>query len=191
MLQPLSCDRPILLLVNEDRATEFGRLYGRNGPGYVYSFLFMSYLYNRFGGEKLLRKLLESPRSGWDNVLDAIHELIGEGNLAIPATLINQASILRHFGAALWLNNAYIAKYSLFFIAPEYEPLGDENSPRPKCNGQSVSTFSPLNGESRIEFCKNPSTRAREVYGLTKKQAPANIQPLSSRSFDVVMSIEY
>jgi hypothetical protein len=108
---------PYFVLSNDEALYQPGEM------GYPSSFWFVTYLYNRFGQDELLKRLANSQRSGWDNIISAIFSLMDDNRLQIPLTLVTKAAILRHFAMAMWVNNPYIARYSLFFIDAEFEPL--------------------------------------------------------------------
>jgi hypothetical protein len=99
------------------------RFYGPGGDGYAFSFWLVTYLQRHFGGEILLKKLLTSPLSGWENVTTAIRQWIVESGSSIPLELVTKESLLRHFAVAVLVNDPYAAKYGLFFIDSEFEPL--------------------------------------------------------------------
>ncbi|MGZ3775860.1 MAG: hypothetical protein ACXVCY_18850 [Pseudobdellovibrionaceae bacterium] len=102
--------------------------YGRNGEGYISSFYFIMYLYRHFGGDFLIHKLMTSEKSGWNNILSSIHELINEKIITIPVEMITKEKILRHFAVALWMNDSYLAKYALFQMNENFEPLNKYSS---------------------------------------------------------------
>ncbi|MFZ4403978.1 MAG: hypothetical protein ACOYOK_07735 [Pseudobdellovibrionaceae bacterium] len=96
--------------------------YRLNGPGYQSSFWFVFYLYQHFGGDILYKKLLESPKSGWNSILKALEELHNESIISVPFA-ITKANILRHFGLSLWMNDTSVAQQNLFFIHDAFTPL--------------------------------------------------------------------
>lgn len=108
------------------------------GHGYPSSFLLVLYLYNRFGQDHLIKKLMTSKLSGWENVIQSISELIQEGIVKIPQNLTSKESILRHFAVAAWLNDPYLAKYALFEVDDNFNGLANikeinvENARDPK-----------------------------------------------------------
>lgn len=140
--------------------------YHLNGIGYTSSFFLVLYLYNRFGGDQLLEKLIESKRSGWENILAAITEIRRDGGIQIAQDLVSKPAILRHFALALWLNDPYLAKYALFTIDTQYEPLS-------KASIEPVE-FGPMRlqpGDARIVFSRTPikTTEAAEAYAISSK----------------------
>lgn len=160
---------PDLRLTNNEQA------YLRNGDGYTSSFFFVLYLYNHFGGAEFLQKLAQSKMSGWDNILTAIKELKAEGRLGIDDSLISKPSILRHFALALWFNDPFAAKYALFSLDSQYEPLAAATI-RSAANVDSTQLDTHA-GEARIAFNKKlESTNASEVYAVISR-TPLVIEP--------------
>jgi hypothetical protein len=139
--------------------------YAANGMGYQSSFFMLLYLYNHYGQEKLISKLLRSPKSGWDNVITAIQELQHEGQLPMSAEVLTKESILRHFAVALWLNDNYSAKYGLFHLDSQYEPLS-------QVADLKLSALTPTApGLVQIQFSRQfAATSAEEVYSLLSEQ---------------------
>lgn len=136
--------------------------YGPGGDGYPASFFLVLYLYNHFGQEKFLSKILRSSRVGWDNVLGAVRDLTAEGALDLSAGFATKGAILRHFAVALWLNDPYAAKYALFSVDPSYEPLAKVSS---LSLLPIVADAAPR--EMRIQFSKKfQASSAKEVYSI-------------------------
>jgi hypothetical protein len=159
----------------------------KNGPGYVSAFYLVLYLYNHFGGEALLKKLLESNVTGWSNILSSIGEIKKEGRTAIDASIISKASILRHFALALWLNDPYAAKYGLFAIDSQYEAI-----PHPTASSLDLAT-TQLNreaGEARLVFSdKFVPNNAAEVYAITSRNPLKIERPQDTKSAEVYIYI--
>lgn len=112
--------------LKKNLALNFGTQNGEfqpQGKGYMASFFLVLYLYNHFGQEKLYKKLLTSEKSGWNNVLSAIRELIDEGAVQIPSKFIDKAVILRHFAVSAWINDMFPASYAFFYLDKQYEAL--------------------------------------------------------------------
>lgn len=132
-----------------------------NGYGYPSAFFVVLYLHNHFGGDSLIKKILNSKKSGWDNVINSIQELALSGELKIPINLINKESILRHFAVSLWINNQYHAKYALFLLDRNFEALSELkqfNFPGPITNHKSGDL---------IQFSdKYQNSTANEVYSI-------------------------
>lgn len=108
---------PVLFLSNDEKH------YGKDGEGYISSFYFIIYLYDHFGGEALVQKLMMSELSGWDNITNAINELRHEGLVKIPPEFTTPFAIFKHLAVALWTNEAYAAKYGLFYLNLNFEPM--------------------------------------------------------------------
>ncbi|HEX7673150.1 MAG TPA: hypothetical protein VF412_03215 [Bdellovibrio sp.] len=107
------------IVLSNDRRVDFSR----GGDGYPSSFWLMIYLYNHLGGEKFLKKVLESPFSGWDNIERAARELQASGDISEPVAFLKRDQILFAFSVALFLNDEFAMKYGLFSIDTHYEPL--------------------------------------------------------------------
>lgn len=134
--------------------------YGPQGDGYMASFFLTLYLYNHFGQNKFLQKVLSSKFSGWENVLTSIHELNDEGTVQIPRELISKESILRHFAVSLWMNDMFSATYALFYLDPHFEPLSQSKLAQMK-------TLVHSEHSTRIQFSKEYRTsNANEVYSI-------------------------
>ncbi len=150
-------------MINLDSFAEDGKSknYAPKGEGYLASFFLMQYLYTHFGQEELLQKLLTSNKSGWDNVINAIHELTQSGPIAIPTNLISKENILRHFAVSLWMNDMFAAKYALFYLDQKYEPLSKLNILKfPRIIG-------PSKGAVKIQFSKEfQNSTAQNVYSI-------------------------
>lgn len=108
---------PVLFLSNDEKH------YGKDGEGYISSFYFIIYLYDHFGGEALVQKLMMSELSGWDSITNAINELRHEGLVKIPPEITTPFAIFKHLAVALWTNEAYAAKYGLFYLNLNFEPM--------------------------------------------------------------------
>lgn len=92
-------------------------------------FLLVQYLYLNFGEMDLLRELINSPLSGWDNIEQAVVPLSEVGKTLIPHQFLNRRAIWRHFTFALVFNDTGFAEYGLFKIGEGYKPLIEEKSP--------------------------------------------------------------
>ena len=164
--------KPWLVYENSERR------YGVNGDGYSDSFWLVYYLYQHFGGDQFLNKILQSELSGWSNVLGAITELQASGVIAKNTSIINQDAILRHFALAMLLNDQFAAKYSLFFMGPDYTPLSS--------SGFTESSLKDLTtGPNRqIIYSKIAAdSRAREKY-VVKSLNPLVIEPVRASGTD-------
>lgn len=106
------------ILVNNEAAQ-----FAPQGAGYASSFWLTLYLYKHYGGENFLKKVMRSHLSGWDNILHALSELKQEGLVSEPLELLTRPQIIRHFALAMLVNDAYEAKYSLFFMNQAYDPI--------------------------------------------------------------------
>lgn len=80
------------------------------------------YLFNHFGGEKLIAELARSSKKGWDAVEDIIGRLKADGVIGVNAAHLHRVAILRYFSAALLINNPYAADYALLQIDRHYIP---------------------------------------------------------------------
>jgi hypothetical protein len=140
--------------------------YQPGGNGYMSSFFLVLYLYNHFGEEKLFQKLMNSKKSGWNNVVSAIQELIDDGSLRIPRELICKESILRHFAVALWMNDKFSAEYALFYLDVKYEPLNAKAATPVRA---AVAAPSKVDG-MQIRFFTRSSyrttSRSKEEYSI-------------------------
>ena len=135
--------------------------YAPKGDGYPASFFLVQYLYNHFGHEKFLKKVLTSSKSGWNNVISAIQELIKSNFIAMPISFVSKENILRHFAVSLWMNDMYLAKYALFQLDQKYEPLAKLN----------IAKFPPISAPDKdavkIQFSdKYQNSNAKNVYSI-------------------------
>lgn len=132
------------------------------GDGYRASFYFVLYLYNHFGGEVLLRKLLTSSKSGWDNILTAIQETAAQRIISIEPQWLSKESIVRHFAVAIWENNPYLAKYSLFSLDTKFIGLRNTNVALP------AKLNPPPANEIRIFYSKKfiANHNAKEIISI-------------------------
>lgn len=157
--------------------TEDEAHYGRNGDGYISSFFLITYLYQHFGGDHLIQKLMKSDRSGWDNITNSIQELIEAKLVSMPAELITKKSILRHLAVALWTNDPYSAKYALFFIDQNFEAaaLSSKFSHNVIASNSigvdSVITYSPIFKDDSAE---NFVITNYEPFEIKPAKAPSN-----------------
>lgn len=165
--------------LKKERALNFAD-YQPNGGGYMSSFLLTLYLYNHFGQERLFTKLMNSQKTGWENVLSAIHELSEEGALKIPAEFISKEGILRHFAVSLWMNDRFAAKYALFYLDARYEALNTK-----PITQASIPLTSADTGMG-IQFTKwYPSMNAAEVFSIIN-ESPFEIQAANPNDRPVI-----
>jgi hypothetical protein len=154
--------------------------YCQHNRGYIPSFLLVTYLTNHFGGERLFKRLLESPLTGWSNILDSIRSLKREGVIQIDESLLSAPKILRHFAVALWINDPFPAKYALFQLDPQFEALSAKSSLSGEVRLQDPSSFmrgESRRSESRIVFTKRgPVPGATETFALRSRN-PLVLQP--------------
>lgn len=148
---------------------------------YVSSYFFVQYLYNKFGGDHLLRRLVKSPQTGWNNILSSIHDLSKKGIVRIPIEYLNAQSIWRHFAASVYFNDAYMVPYSLFFLDSRYSAVQE-------CAAEI--TIGSADRES-IYFGKQLiSSNFDVVYGATK--SPPKIEREdSTKTYDCLIGIIY
>ena len=124
----------------------------RRMEGYPASFFLFLYLYNHFGQEKFLKKVLESKESGWANILAAAKS----SNPSIESEIITRNSILRHFAVSVWMNDMFSAKCALFFLDRNYEALRVSASIKPVSKGSTVIQYG-----SKLE-----QSTAQEIYSI-------------------------
>lgn len=139
-----------------------GNNFSCGGDGYVASFYFVLYLYNHFGGEYLLRELLTSPHSGWENILGAIQSISNKKIITLDSQWFSKESLLRHFALAIWENDAYLAKYSLLKLDSKFQGL---KNLKPKL--QPIILSAPKD-EVRIFYSQKyiGNSGAREIYAV-------------------------
>lgn len=88
---------------------------------YMSSYFLMLYLHNHFGGANFINHLAQSPLSGWDAVESTTQKLKQANTIGINSDYLNRQAILRHFAAALLLNDPYRANYALLQIDPSFQ----------------------------------------------------------------------
>jgi hypothetical protein len=154
------------------------RRYGFNGDGYSDSFWLVYYLYQHFGGDQFLIKALQSKLSGWENILNVIAELQDSGAIAQNINILNRDSILRHFAMAMLLNDQFAAKYSLFYMGPDYTPLSLSGFTEPSLKDL---TTGPSRQIIYSKIAANP--RAREKF-VVKSLNPLVIKPVHAGRTD-------
>jgi hypothetical protein len=101
--------------------------FGAQGKGYRGAFFFIAYLYNHFGGDRILRELLMSNLSGWENIASSLQKSLDSTRSTIEPQILSKSSLVRHFAVALWLNDPYSARYGLFQLDPSFEGLSETN----------------------------------------------------------------
>jgi hypothetical protein len=134
--------------------------YSQNGNGYPSSFWLFLYLYNHFGESNFIKLVMESPLSGWDNVLTAIHKLKSEHVIQIPDALLTKESILRHFAVALWMNDAFLAQYALFAIDDQFEAVSENHS-------SFADSFASTQGTQIIYSNKIIEAKSSSCFAIT------------------------
>lgn len=169
--------KPELVFENSERR------FGVNGQGYADSFWLVYYLYQHFGGDQLLLKLLQSKLSGWDNVISAINEIQSVGAIAKNANVLNKYSILRHFAVSLLLNDQFAAKYSLFYLGPDFTPLVTSGF-----NEVTSDSLTLTSGHKIVLSRKRLISGAREKY-IVKSIHPVEI--VSANETDSVSGLFY
>lgn len=160
---------PILFLSNDEKH------YGKDGDGYISSFYFIIYLYDHFGGEALIQKLMTSHLSGWDSITNAINELRQEGLIKIPAEFSTPFAIFKHLAVALWTNEAYAAKYGLFYLNPNFEPMS--SVAKPNFTNNSYRKPFRLTSEDSWIFYSQPKKESEFI--VSKKNKDHEAQNLS------------
>ncbi len=164
--------KPLLIYENSERR------YGVNGDGYSDSFWLVYYLYQHFGGDEFLTRVLQSKLSGWKNILNVIDELQESATIAKNANIINQDVILRHFAVAMLVNDKYAAKYSLFYMGPDYTSLIASGFAE-----QSLTGMSTRPNRQIIYSQKAVDLLAREKY-VVKSLDPLVVEPVSLSNSD-------
>lgn len=97
--------------------------YQPKSKAYATSYFFMKYLYSRFGGIELLRELIQSPHSGWDNIENSIRKLKQKKLISISESFLNRQSIWTHFVFAMTLNTTKYADYGLFLLDQKFQNI--------------------------------------------------------------------
>ncbi|MGZ3775903.1 MAG: hypothetical protein ACXVCN_19470 [Bdellovibrio sp.] len=161
--------KPVFFLSNDET------YYGRNGEGYISSFFLLAYLHRHFGGDLLIHKLMTSKQTGWDNILNSIHDLIDANIISIPHNLITKENIIRHLAVGLWINDPYAAKYALFLIDENFEPLkkGPFYSPPLSTNDEKGNAVF----DTFVVF-KNKMDSVTQSFSGVEKYAIENYEPL-------------
>lgn len=90
--------------------------YTPKGAGYSTSYFFMKYLFNRFGGKTLMKKILISKKFGWNNIESSVQAVNSELKLGIPQKFLTRRSLWTHFSFAVLLNNPHFSDYGLFLL---------------------------------------------------------------------------
>ena len=160
---------PILFLSNDEKH------YGKDGDGYISSFYFIIYLYDHFGGEALIQKLMTSQLSGWDNITNAINELRHEGLINVPVEFSTPFAILKHLAVALWTNEAYAAKYGLFYLNPNFESMS--SIAKPNFTDHNYQKQFSLTSEDSWIFYSQP--KKAQSYPAPKKNQDRIAENLS------------
>ncbi len=132
--------------------------YGVEGIGYPSSFWMVLYLYNHFGGDKLIAKLMSSSKAGWANVESALADLRANGDIAEGPDLLTRDAIVRHFAIAVAVNDEFKAQFNLFSLDPRHEPLTSA-LPAPQ-------SFDASAGVAIVYSKRYAPSRAREVYAV-------------------------
>ncbi len=163
---------PVLIYENSERR------YGVNGDGYSDSFWLVYYLYQHFGADQFLTKVLRSKLSGWKNVLNVIAELQESGVIAKNTNILNQDAILRHFAVAMLVNDQFAAKYALFSMGSDYAPLSSSGFPEPVS-----ANLMPGPGRQIIYSHKSVISQAREKF-VVRSINPLVVEPVTTSNSD-------
>jgi hypothetical protein len=107
--------------------------YQMQGLGYVTGFFLIHYLFERFGQEKLLQKLLTSKKTGWNSIEGALIELAEEDVIQVPRQWLTRNHIWSHFAVALIANTRNVAAYGLFLVDERHDRPSLEH-PLLKCD---------------------------------------------------------
>lgn len=99
------------------------KLYNPNGRGYVTSFYLLDYLYRHLGGISFLRAFIHSKETGWKNIILSAKALKASHIIGLPDQLLTVEALTANFAVALLINDPFVAKYGMFLIDREYEPL--------------------------------------------------------------------
>lgn len=171
------------------------------GKGYAPAYFFMKYLYNRFGGLRLLRELITSPHSGWDNIESALIKLKQEKIISIPIEYLNRKSIWSHFALAILLNHPAYANYGLFLLDYNFQDIKLKPTSLLPVNQLTFTNentypwmirFTSLN-RGKIEsenhlleqlFIKQPLNERILRVSMSESKRPLITQPMNKSSFE-------